>query len=295
MLFLDIPKVFAENRMDIDLARTFLAVVTMGSFQGAAEQLNLTQTAVSARIRVLEDQLGRRLFIRNKAGARLTDAGERFQRDAVSLLQIWERARQRVALPPGHANVVSIGGELSLWSPLLTNWLIWMRQQHPDLALRAEVETPAHLLDKVQNGSLDLAVMYSPPPQPDLTVELLTEEKLIMVATSETSLPSPAGYIHVDWGPAFATSIQTAFPGLINPGVSVSLGPLALSYLLAVGGSGYFRLSVFPQHLADGRLCIVRGAPEFSYSIHAVYSARGEADLIDQARAGLRACIFSDN
>jgi DNA-binding transcriptional LysR family regulator len=279
--------------MDIELARTFLAVVAAGSFLGAAEELHLTQTAISARIRVLEDQLGRRLFIRNKAGARLTDAGERFRRDAMSLLQIWERARQRVALPPGHANVVSIGGELSLWSPLLTDWLVWMRQQHSELALRAEVNTPAHLLDKVQNGSIDLAVLYSPPPRSDLTVELLTEEKLIMVSTSETSLPSPAGYVHVDWGEAFATSIQAAFPNLINPGVSVSLGPLALSYLLAMGGSGYFRRSVVQRHLANGRMRLVDGAPEFSYSVHAVYSARGEADLVDQARAGLKACISS--
>ena len=56
--------------MDIGIARTFLEVVKTGSFVRAAENLNLTQTAVSARIRVLEDQLDRPVFIRNKAGAR---------------------------------------------------------------------------------------------------------------------------------------------------------------------------------------------------------------------------------
>lgn len=277
--------------MDIDLARTFLAVLAAGSFQGAAEQLNLTQTAVSARIRALEDQLGRRLFIRNKAGARLTDAGERFQRDALSLVQIWERARQRVALPPGRANVVSIGGELSLWNPLLAKWLVWTRRHHPRIALRAEVDMPMHLLDKVQNGSLDLAVVYSPPPRPDLTIELLTEEKLVMVTTSENGRPSPEDYIHIDWGPAFEMSLQTAFPHLSNAGIAVSLGPLALSYLLAVGGSGYFRLSVVRPYLAEQRLHAVRDSPEFSYSVHAVYSMRGDTDLINLARAGLRACL----
>src|SRR3546814_14625384 len=53
-----------------------------GSFVGAAANLNLTQTAVSARIRVLEEQLDRPVFIRNKAGAKLTPAGEQFQRFA---------------------------------------------------------------------------------------------------------------------------------------------------------------------------------------------------------------------
>ena len=55
--------------MDINVARTFLEVVKTGSFVNAAANLNLTQTAVSARIRVLEEQLDRKVFIRNKAGA----------------------------------------------------------------------------------------------------------------------------------------------------------------------------------------------------------------------------------
>ena len=83
--------------MDINVARTFLEVVKTGSFVNAAANLNLTQTAVSARIRVLEEQLDRKVFVRNKAGARLTSAGEQFFRFATSLVQIWDRARRSVA------------------------------------------------------------------------------------------------------------------------------------------------------------------------------------------------------
>lgn len=277
--------------MDINLARTFLAVVGSGSFIAAAERLHLTQTAVSARIRILEEQLGRRLFIRNRAGARLTPAGERFQRDAVTLVQVWERARQRVALPPGRANVVAIGGEMSLWNPLLADWLIWMRRESPEIALRADIDSPARLLRRIQDGSLDLAVLYSPPPQSDLAVELLTEEKLIMVTSDADGALDPDRYIHVDWGPAITASQQAAFPALANPAVAISLGPLALTYLRAVGGTGYFRLGAVSDHLAKRQLHRVADAPEFSYSVHAVYSTRSEADLIDRVRTGLRACI----
>src|SRR5260370_24038480 len=110
--------------MDITLARTFLEVSASGSFVSAAEHMHLTQTAVSARIRTLEEQLGRKLFVRNKSGARLTAAGERFARHATTLVQVWERARQHVALPPGLEEGVSVGGELSLWHPLLADWLV---------------------------------------------------------------------------------------------------------------------------------------------------------------------------
>ena len=64
--------------MDIDQTRTFLAITAHGSFLAAARQLHLTQSTVSARIRRLEDELGTRLLVRNRAGASLTRAGRRF-------------------------------------------------------------------------------------------------------------------------------------------------------------------------------------------------------------------------
>jgi DNA-binding transcriptional LysR family regulator len=280
--------------MDIDLARTFIEVVTRGSFVTAAERLHLTQTAVSARIRGLEEQLGRRLFVRNKAGARLTPAGEQFVRYATGLIQMWERARQQVALPPGRADVISVGAELSLWNPLLSDWLIWMHRECPEIALRATVDSPRQLLDRVQDGSLDLALLYSPEQRSELVIELLIEEKLVMVTTSEDRQLNPADYIYVDWGPTFTANHHVAFPQLGSSAVSVTLGPLGLSYLLSVGGSGYFRMSAVRQYLASGRLHRVSQAPEFSHSVYVVYSTRGEGNLIDRARDGLKACSHND-
>jgi len=100
--------------MDITAARTFLEIVKTGSFVRAAANLNVTQTTVSARVRVLEEQLDRQLFVRNKAGARLTPAGDQFLRYATTLVQVWETARHQVAMPAGRENVVSVGGEHSL-------------------------------------------------------------------------------------------------------------------------------------------------------------------------------------
>ena len=276
--------------MDIGLARTFLQVVATGSFVSAADRLNLTQTAVSARIRTLEEQIGRRLFVRNRAGARLTPAGERFRHHATTLVQVWERARQQVALPPGRANLVSIGGEFSLWNPLFADWLLWMRRECPDIAVRAEVDTASRLLDRGQDGSLDVAVLYNPPPRPELVLELITEEKLILVTTDEDGRLRPEDYVYVDWGLHYSASHETAFPELANAAVSISLGPLALSYVLAVGGAGYFRSAIARPYLESRQLHRVDRAPEFSYSIHAVYSARSAADVIDRVRNGLRQC-----
>jgi DNA-binding transcriptional LysR family regulator len=165
-----------------------------------------------------------------------------------------------------------------------------MRRECPDIAVRAEVDVASHLLDRIQDGSLDVAVVYSPPPRPELVLELIAEEKLIMVTTAEDRRLRPETYIYVDWGSPFAASHETAFPELANAAVSISLGPLALNYLTTVGGAGYFRSAAVRPYLASGQLQPVEAAPEFSYSVYAVYSTRSEADLIDRVRSGLRLC-----
>jgi len=74
--------------MDVNLARTFLMVADTGSFIDAARKMNVTQSTVSARIKGLEDMLGRPLFERSKSGAELTAAGEQFQKHALALVRV---------------------------------------------------------------------------------------------------------------------------------------------------------------------------------------------------------------
>ena len=276
--------------MDISSARTFLEIVKTGSFVGAAANLNLTQTAVSARIKVLENELDRPLFVRNKAGARLTPAGEEFQRYATTLVQVWERARHQVAVPAGREKVVTVGGEHSLWNPLLVNWLVWMRGECRDVAVRAQIDVPDRLMEQVQDGVIDIAVLYAPPRRQGIVAELLAEEKLVAATTHPAGDDSSCdNYVYVDWGSDFAASHHAAFPGLSSPVVSVNYGPLAMEYILATGGTGYFRMEAVRPHLETGRLHLVKGRPAFSYSIYAVYPSKADEELMERVRAGLRA------
>jgi DNA-binding transcriptional LysR family regulator len=275
--------------LDITLARTFLEIFAAGSFIRASERLHVTQTAVSARVRTLEELLARKLFVRNKAGASLTPAGEQFVRYASTMVQVWERARHQVAVPPGRRAVLAIGCEIALWDPLLLDWLLWMRRMAPHLALRTEVGVPGDLLTRVAEGIVDIAVMYAPQQRPGLRIELLIEERLVMVSTSKrTKAPNPADYVYVDWGPEFAAQHSLAFPGLSSAGVVAGLGPLGREYLLAAGGSGYFRLAVVRGHLDSGRLHRVPDAPEFLYPAYAVFAEGSESKLITPALKGLR-------
>ncbi|MGH8517256.1 MAG: LysR family transcriptional regulator, partial [Panacagrimonas sp.] len=72
-----------------------------------------------------------------------------------------------------------------------------------------------------------------------------------------------------------------------NPPVAVSLGPLALTYLLTVGGAGYFRAGTVRPFLDDGSLIRVAGAPEFSHSAYVVHAAGQHSEVFARAREGL--------
>jgi hypothetical protein len=68
----------------------------------------------------------------------------------------------------------------------------------------------------------------------------------------------------------------------------VNHGPLAMEYVLAVGGSGYFRMEAARPHLDTGRFRLIEDMPKFSYSVHAVYSAKADEKLVERVRTGLR-------
>ncbi|QLF92653.1 LysR family transcriptional regulator [Pseudomonas sp. ABC1] len=270
--------------MDIDLARTFLEIVRSGSFIAAAERLHLTQTAVTARIRSLETQLGCRLFIRNRAGARPTEDGERFVRYASQLVQTWEAARRDLPLPQGYDDVLRLGAETSLCNPLLLVWLRQLRQQLPEHAIDAQVGEGRELQERLERGLLDAALVYQPEYRPGLLVEQVLEEKLVQVARTGNHQP----YLYVDWGPVFRQQHDTALPEHARAPLTFNLGPLALQYLLQYGGHGYFRTRVVQRYLDQGLLERVPRAPEFTYPVYLVHLRESPGPACQQALQTLR-------
>lgn len=278
--------------MDIELARTFLAIVASGSFARAAERLHLSQTTVSARIRSLEEQMRRPLFVRGKLGASLTPAGEQFLRYAPSLVQLWERARHVVAVSEGRRAVLAVGCEHSLWDPPLLRWLHWMRRTDPAVALRVHVGPAGGIVEQVAEGIIDIGVVYAPPHRAGLRVEPLAEERLVLVATPAAAESRAGDYVQVDWGPQFGMLRATARTAAIDADLVVDFGPLGLAYILEAGGSGYFRLSAVRAHLETGRLSLVPDAPEFVHPAYAVLSeSPGDEALIAVALDGLRTAL----
>jgi DNA-binding transcriptional LysR family regulator len=264
--------------MDVNLARTFLMVAETGSFIDAARKMNVTQSTVSARIKGLEDLLGRPLFERSKSGAGLTAAGEQFQKHALALVRIWQHAQLEVGLSDQHRDHLAVGAPMSLWHGFLLKWVSWLRQNIPDIAVSASAGLTAVLTQRLREGTLDLAVMYRPTQPPGFTIEHLFDEEFVLVTSvPPTQRRSFADYVLVDWGPDFKQDHAAAYPELSNPGLNLNLGPIGIDYLLANECSGYFPLRLVRQPAARGRLRLPKRARKFVYPVYVVYpEARNE-------------------
>jgi DNA-binding transcriptional LysR family regulator len=257
--------------MNITLARTFLAIADTGSFVHAAERLHVTQSTVSSRMKALEDLLGRSLLKRSKAGATLTPAGQQFHKHALALVREWEHARLEVRLAETHRDHLSIGAQPSFWDGFLLPWLAWMHGNLPNIAVTAMTASSIGLMDRLIEGTLDLAVMYRPINRPGLIIEHLFDEELIMVSASGERRPPILDYVFVNWGREFEVDHALAFPDSRMAGLSLELGAIGVDAILATGGSGYFPMRTAQPLIDGGALTPVKRLPHFVYPAYAVY------------------------
>ena len=274
--------------MDIDQARTFLAIAAQGSFLEAAVRLHVTQSTVSARIRNLETDLGVRLFVRNRAGASLTPAGQRFLQHAKTLVLTVEQARHDLGLPSRYRASLRIGARIALWEDLLPRWVGWMRRTAPDVSLRSEIGFEEDLMGRMIEGTLDIALMYTPTQGPGLIVEHLFDETLVMVSSSPHTRWPDEDYIYVEWGPGFYARHQEGYPDLERSPQVVNIGWLAVQLILANGGSCYLPVRMARTLLREGRLFQVTEAPEFPLPAYMVFPRRTANEVLRIAVEGLR-------
>ena len=277
--------------MKIEHVRTFLEISDCGNFNRAAENLNVTQSTISARVKSIEDRLGRTLFVRNHSGVELTSAGQHFRQYALNIQRLWQQAQQRIALPENFSHGLGIGLQVSLWYSLILKWIPWIRERATDVAIHVEADYSRSLMRQLADGLLDIGVMYNPRQIPGLIIEDLLEENLVLVATEACKADEnwADDYVYVDWGEEFRVRHSEAFPAMDTPAVSVGLGSLGLEYILQNGGAGYFPTRVVQPHLDGGALFKVDGAPQMQRPAYVVYAETARhPETLDLALLGLR-------
>ena len=274
--------------MDTEQVRTFLAVVAHGSFLEAAGRLHVTQSTVSARIQALETRLGARLFVRNRAGASLTPEGRRFVRHAKSLMLTVAQAMQDVGLPRRFSASLRVGARIALWEGYLPRWVGRLRATAPDVSIRCEIGFEEDLMRRMVEGTLDLALMYTPQHAPGLHVERLFDETLVLVSTDAAQRDPDDRYVYVDWGPSFDAQHAARYPDLERTALTANIGWLAVQLVLANGGSCFLPERMAVPEVAAGRLFVVPGGPRYRHPAYLVHPLDSDSPVLEGAVAALR-------
>ncbi|EJP8824544.1 HTH-type transcriptional regulator HdfR [Salmonella enterica] len=230
-----------ESTVDTELLKTFLEVSRTRHFGRAAEALYLTQSAVSFRIRQLENQLGVNLFTRHRNNIRLTAAGEKLLPYAETLMNTWQAARKEVAHTSRY-NEFSIGASASLWECMLNDWLgrLYQRQEPQNgLQFEARIAQRQSLVKQLHERQLDLLITTEAPKMDEFSSELLGHFTLALYCSSPARMKSELNYLRLEWGPDF----QQHEAGLIAadevPVLTTSSAELARQQLNALNGCSW--------------------------------------------------------
>ncbi len=242
---------------------SFVAVVEIGSFHGAADRLFLTQSAVSQSLKALEAELGETLLLRSgggRGGIGLSAAGELFLPIARDILRRFAAGKQAVqelrGLLRGRLSIgaVDVAALYHLPDPLRS-----FNDAHPDLAISVRVAGSQSLVDDLRAGELDLAFVLAEGAPQGLVGRPYREDALAVVAPAELLArlgpePSPEtvaeqGWITYPRGTVSRGLIEAAFTeaGLPFPVLMEIDRPEAILQLVRAG----LGLAVLPERLLD--------------------------------------------
>lgn len=272
--------------MKIELLKTFLEVSRTLHFRIASENLFITQSAVSARIKLLEDDLGVLLFDRSQKHLRLTPEGNRLIKHANDLIFMWQKTRQDVGIADGDAHQLVVGSMMSIWDIVLQDWLKKIHRNFEDVSLLTNTYSPSELRKSVLTRVIDIAFLFEPPFAPDLITEKVAAVPLHLVTTKsnyedlEFLLDE---FIMVDYGEAINTQHLREFQNAPPAKHFMSQPRIALNFLLDAGGSAYLPRQMTFEYVESHKLHVVEEAPVYSREIFAAYLAKShKIDIIEQ-------------
>jgi DNA-binding transcriptional LysR family regulator len=166
--------------------RYFHAVARTRSIRGAAEMLNVAQSAVSRQIKNLEAALGVALFDRHPRGVQLTDAGQILAQYAQQTVLNFERARSEIddlrALRRGTINICTVeAGILDIVPQVVANF----RRLHPSVKFAVQVRGTQSVVEALLNDESDVGLAFNTPKRPEIRFVARREQRLHAVVSPD--------------------------------------------------------------------------------------------------------------
>lgn len=250
--------------MDLKQLRYFQQVAQQGSYTRAADILGVAQPVLSRQIRLLETELRQNLLNRHGRGVSLTEPGRILLEHCGVILQQIEMIQEDLSLNSG-----KLSGHITLGLPptiakLLSLPIIREFRQHlPDAQLRITEGLSAQLQDRLQQGKIDMALLYNPAYSADVETQLLYEERLYLMAPKNDCLlnaDTPVNAEHLAALPLILPSVPNTFRLLVEqemarhnlvPNIVMEIDSVETMLQLVAEGMGYSILSKYSIDLMN--------------------------------------------
>jgi len=175
--------------MDLLLTHSFLTVAETGSITDAAEQLGVTQSALSRRIQQYEEQLGGELLTRSRKGTELTEIGKIAVTEGQLLLAGMAKLRREIARHQGlEGGQIRIGGGATAVSFIMPSAIAHFQSNHPKILFQMKEAGSSEIADDVLKGQLELGIVTLPLQSRELEIQLLTDDDIVLVARNDHPL-----------------------------------------------------------------------------------------------------------
>jgi LysR family hydrogen peroxide-inducible transcriptional activator len=180
-----------RNDLNLHLLEQFVTLARTRNFTRAAEELHLSQPALSRAIQRLEEQLGQPVFERKPREVVLTDLGERLLERAKEILRFMEDTFAELS-EAGRRARIRLGAIPTIAPYFLPRVLRDFSRAHPDTAVVVQEDTTDTLIRRCNQGELDLAIVALPISDKHLKVEPLFDEELLLVLPAAHPLAASA-------------------------------------------------------------------------------------------------------
>ncbi|WP_293136206.1 LysR family transcriptional regulator [Moritella sp.] len=273
-----------DEVLDTELLKTFLEVTNTRHFGRAADNLFLTQSAVSFRIRHLESQLANQLFLRQRGNLQLTSAGERLLPYAESILQMWGLAKHDIALSENLTVQITLGASAIFWEfDGISDWINRISTAVPGLALRLESVPRQNMSKRLLDKSVDISITSEPPIHELLNTTKVRDYQLQLVThkpNCDMDNINELPLIYLDWSTRFSIQHNKIEALQRTAVIHTDSCRLALDHIIGNGGVGYLPSPVIAQSIDSGLLYLVKGAPVMEQALYIVCRADHEKQHI---------------
>lgn len=169
-----------RSDLNLHLLDQFVVLARTKNFTRAAEELHLSQSALSRAIQKLEDQLGQPVFERKPREVVLTELGELLLERAKHILQLMEDTFSELS-EAGRRGRIRLGTIPTIAPYFLPGLLSSFAKKHADIAVIVQEDTTENLIKRCSHGEIDLAILALPLLAKNLEVEPLFDEELLLV------------------------------------------------------------------------------------------------------------------